>query len=172
MSIIIQFLKKYCPYVKIIELFDASIFVCKAQLNNKTKKTNLFQSLGIPLYDLYTAKYGKGYYEQKFGFKLKNEEEIRQHKINVEATNTIILNEELITHFLEYMKTGKSKLAKIDYTNFIKSINYGETLASYLSRIHINSENCAQIVAFMRYIKAKKINGYSYLVNPIYYKNI
>ena len=168
MDAIIKFLKKHCPYVKTIELFDASNLVCKDKRN--TKKYNLFESEGIPLYDIYISKYGRGYYEEKYGFRLKLEESIHQHEKNVVAVNSIILFEDLISNFLEYRK--QLKAPQIDFSNFLDGIKFGETLAQYLSRIIITDKNCKPILKFIMFLKNKKINGYTYIVNPVYYKNI
>ena len=146
MSTFIKYIKQKHPEIQFIKLSDKSEFIC-----SDTK---------ISLYKLYMLKYGKSFYEKKFGFILDNTnhpETIFIHKKNIINSEHIRIDKEFIIEELKKLLEIKKTLFKFYLTselinNFTSNIENNELVRDFLSRFKIPDNQCSIFEDFLNII--------------------
>lgn len=165
MKTFIEYIRKYHPKIQKIKLSDKSEFVCSG--------------VNISLYKLYILKYGKSFYEHKFGFvldTLNDPEILKKHKQNIELSKNIKINKNLIKQQFEKMLDIKDSLNKhyltIDLINeFVDNLNDNELVRDFLIRYKIPDNQCAIFEDFLNIIfGTNNFDSYIISLSPIYVK--
>ena len=150
MKTIINFIKSQYPHINTLVLTDASIFICM-KYENSTRE-DAYINPGISMYDIYLCKYGVGYYEKNYGFKLMSADSLEQQAKNSKIVNEIEMTNELLYGLQAYI-ISEPQIIPADISLLRKQINIGETLANFIKRIKITPENCGAIMALFSYCK-------------------
>jgi len=143
MTTFIKYIKQKHPEIQVIKLSDKAEFIC-----SDTK---------ISLYKLYMLKYGKSFYEKKFGFILDNtnhQETIVMHKKNIINSASIRIDKEFIIKELQKILELKKTLFKYYLTqelitDFTNNIENNELVRDFLLRFKIPDTHCAIFEDFL-----------------------
>ena len=143
MTTFIKYIKQKHPEIQVIKLSDKAEFIC-----SDTK---------ISLYKLYMLKYGKSFYEKKFGFILDNtnhQETIVIHKKNIINSASIRIDKEFIIKELQKILELKKTLFKFYLTqelitDFTNNIENNELVRDFLLRFKIPDTQCAIFEDFL-----------------------
>ena len=167
MSTFIKYIKQKHPEIQFIKLSDKSEFIC-----SDTK---------ISLYKLYMLKYGKSFYEKKFGFILDNTnhpETIFIHKKNIINSENIRIDKEFIIEELKKLLEIKKTLFKFYLTpelitDFTSNIENNELVRDFLLRFKIPDNQCAIFEDLLNIIFGNYNLDTSIISNgAVYIKNI
>jgi len=146
MSSFIKYIKQKHPHIKMIKLSDKSEFTCS--------------NIRISLYKLYMLKYGKSFYEQKFGFIIddtNHPEIISIHNKNIQNSKTIKIDKEFITEELNKLLQIKDTLYKPYLTpelidEFTSNLENNELVREFILRFKIPNLQCAIFEDFLNII--------------------
>ena len=148
MKTFIKYIKQHHKNIQFIKLADKAEFVC---FNTK-----------ISLYKLYMLKYGKSFYEYKFGFNLddSNESKIFDiHNRNIKNSEDIKIDKELIIDKLQKQLQIKYINCKYYLTQelideFVRNLINGELVRDFMIRYKIPDNQCEIFQDFMNIIFA------------------
>jgi len=148
MKSFIQYVSETQPQIERIELSDTSSFNCR--------------EYSILHYILYFFKYGCGYYEYHFGFKLINPIEKQHHLHNLEIIKSLVIDKENILVYLNNFKI----LDKTDIDEFISHLNEGQLYIDFLKSYKVKDNLCVVFKILCDYLTFSK--GINNLNGAIY----
>lgn len=160
MNTFIKYIKQNQKYANInkIVLTDNTYIECNAPQSIYKKR--------LSLYNLYLFKYGCGYYEKNFNFKLIDDG--IKHKLNLEKYKIITIDKEKVYQFL--LKIFNKPIEEItnDIDEFMNLITYNELAYKFIRNFN-KFKLCYILNEFLDYIitenKLYKLQGSSYQKN-------